>query len=110
MLGGQNGHKRLRMTRVCGCQWPVTALGMNSRRGQLGTALGYNGERRNPLESSCYLLNATIEASVREKADEILERTERGNIRDICGEEHNGWFEMLFVFSSHFKYNKNAHV
>lgn len=75
LTGSQNGHQRLRLTGVCGCQWPVTALGMNSERGQLGAALGYNGdgERTSPSGSSCYCcsLTATIEASVREKDEEI---------------------------------------
>lgn len=53
------------MNGVCDCQWPVTMLGMNSEWEQLGIALGYNGERTNPPESSCYLPGATIEGSVR---------------------------------------------
>ena len=73
LTGSQNGHQRLRLTGVCGCQWPVTALGMNSEGGQLGAALGYNGERRSPPGSSCYYcsLTDTIEASVREEDGKI---------------------------------------
>lgn len=31
LTGSQNGHQRLRLTGICGCQWPVTTLGMNSK-------------------------------------------------------------------------------
>ncbi len=71
--GSQGGLQRLSLTGVSGILWPVTALGMNSELGQLGTALGHNEERAGPAESSCYrcLLTATIEASVTEEDKEI---------------------------------------
>lgn len=91
LTGSQNGHQRLRLTGVCGCQWPVTALGMNNEPGQLGTALGHNGERRSPPESSCYccLLTATIEASVREK-DGRFRAYRKKETYEIMGRGHRG--------------------
>lgn len=48
LTGSQNGHQRLRLTGVCGFQWPMTALGMNSERGQLRRCIRIQWRKRGP--------------------------------------------------------------
>lgn len=49
LTGSQNGHQRLRLTGICGCQWPVTTLGMNSKWGQTEVLHQDTMEREGPL-------------------------------------------------------------
>lgn len=49
LTGSQNGHQRLRLTGICGCQWPVTTLGMNSKWGQTEALHQDTMEREGPL-------------------------------------------------------------
>lgn len=69
LTGSQNGHQSLRPTGICGCQWPVTTLGMNGKWGQLRHHIRIQWRKRRCSWSSCYCcsLTATIEASVRQK-------------------------------------------
>lgn len=49
LTGSQNGHQRLRLTGICGCQWPVTTLGMNSKWGQTEALHQDTMEKEGPL-------------------------------------------------------------
>lgn len=98
LTGSQSGRQRLRLTGVCGCQWPVTTLGVNNDGGQLRRCCK---KRQDPPGSSCYCCStkgASVRAMVEQVGGGVTEEGSRDDggrcvvtTADGCCSQHHGW-------------------